>query len=250
MTQYYNPRKTTNLFDPDSKEPFRMSRTKIELFVNCPRCFYLEARLGIARPGGFPFSLNNAVDLLLKKEFDIHRAGKSKHPLMEEYKIDAVPYMHKDIDVWRNARKGISYLFEPANILVFGGIDDIWINSKGELHVVDYKATSKTKEITIDEEWQMSYKRQMEIYQWLFLKNNFNVSDTGYFVYCNGNTDKKAFDKKIEFDIKIIPYKGDCAWIDKAVSDAKKCLMSEKLPGPGADCDFCAYRKETREVEK
>ena len=55
-----------------------------------------------------------------------------------------------------------------------------------ELHIVDYKATSKDDEVNLDAEWQDGYKRQMEIYRWLFINNGFKVSDTGYFVYANG----------------------------------------------------------------
>ena len=42
-----------HLFDPDSTEPFKLSRSGLELFHDCPRCFYLDKRLGIGRPGGF-----------------------------------------------------------------------------------------------------------------------------------------------------------------------------------------------------
>jgi len=38
------------LFDPKSDKPFALSRSKVELFMDCPRCFYLDRRLGIARP--------------------------------------------------------------------------------------------------------------------------------------------------------------------------------------------------------
>lgn len=71
MSQYYNPIRTRNLYDKNSKTLFRLSRSKIDLFLECPRCFYLDRKLGVARPPGFPFSLNSAVDKLLKKEFDI-----------------------------------------------------------------------------------------------------------------------------------------------------------------------------------
>ncbi len=249
MSEYYTPKRVRNLFDPQSKEPFKLSRTKIENFTNCPRCFYIDVRLGTGQPGGFPFTLNNAVDNLLKKEFDIYRAEKSKHPLMKEYKIDAVPFSHEKIEDWRNTKKGITYLHQPTNLLICGGVDDVWINSKGGLHIVDYKATSKTSEITIDEEWQMGYKRQIEVYQWLFRKNGFKVSDVGYFVYCNGNTDKKAFDKKIEFDIKIIPYEGNDAWVENAINEIHKCLVSDAIPGLKEGCDFCDYVKITRDYE-
>jgi hypothetical protein len=74
MSEYYNPKRTKNIYDPSSKEPFKISRSKLDLLLNCPRCFYLDRRLWIDQPPGYPFNLNSAVDELLKKEFDIHRA--------------------------------------------------------------------------------------------------------------------------------------------------------------------------------
>jgi len=109
MSDYYHAHRTRNLFDPKSKEPFRLSRSGLDLFVNCPRCFYIDKRLGTGRPPGFPFSLNSAVDHLLKKEFDIHRAKNKAHPLMKKYGIAAVPVAHKDLDMWRENFQGIRY---------------------------------------------------------------------------------------------------------------------------------------------
>lgn len=250
MSKYYNPNRTKNLYDKNSTQSFRLSRSKIDMFLNCPRCFYLDRKLGVAQPPGFPFSLNSAVDKLLKKEFDTHRANGTTHPLMKHYGVDAIPMVHEKIDEWRDAmRGGITFPIDSTNVVVTGGIDDIWINPKKELLIVDYKATSKEEEVTLDAEWQIGYKRQMEIYQWLFRKNGFKVSSTGYFVYCNGNTDKEAFDGKLEFDIKIIPYIGDDSWVEKTVKEAIDCLKGEKLPESGQDCDFCKYRKAVREFE-
>jgi hypothetical protein len=244
MSEYYNPNRLTRLYNPDSKELFRLSRGKIDNFINCPRCFYLDRKLGVAQPPGYPFSLNSAVDKLLKKEFDIHRAKGTKHPLMETYGIDAVPLAHEKIDEWRDSlRAGITAQIKGTNIVVTGGVDDVWVSPKGEFIIVDYKATSKEQEVTLDADWQDGYKRQMEIYQWLFRQNGFKVSDTGYFVYCNGKTDRKAFDGKLEFDIKIIPYKGDTSWVEKTIHEAIDCLKADKLPESGEDCDFCKYRE-------
>jgi hypothetical protein len=107
MSQYYKPHR-----NPDwnyGGPRFRLSRSKIALFIECPRCFYIDNKLGVARPPGFPFNLNSAVDALLKKEFDTHRAAASKHPLFDTYGIDAIPFMHKDIDVWRENFKGVEF---------------------------------------------------------------------------------------------------------------------------------------------
>lgn len=250
MSKFYNPRRTKRLFDPNSKEPFKISRSKIDLFLNCPRCFYLDRRLGIGRPPGFPFNLNNAVDTLLKKEFDIHRVKKDSHPLMKKYGIDAIPFQYEKINEWRDNWKGVQYLYKPTNFLITGAVDDVWINSKKELIVADYKATSKQKEVSLDADWQIAYKRQVEIYQWLLRKNGFKVSNTAYFVYCNGRTDLEAFDHKIEFNIKVLPYEGTTDWIEGTLKNIYDCLMGENIPEMNEDCDYCRYRKELAKTEK
>ena len=236
-------RRTRNIYDLNSEEPFKLSRSRIENFTRCPLCFYLDLRLGVAQPPGYPFTLNSAVDHLLKKEFDIHRAKAKPHPLMKHYGVDAVPYAHAKLNEWRENFKGIQFLHEPTNFLVTGAVDDIWVNLKGELIVVDYKSTSKDSEINIDAEWQISYKRQMEIYQWLFRKNGFRVSNTGYFVYANGQKDREAFDGRLEFTVVLIPYTGSDSWIEKSLGEAKKCLGADAPPEPSSDCEFCAYRE-------
>lgn len=230
------------LFDPASPEAFKLSRTGIDLFVNCPRCFYLEKRLGIKRPPGFPFTLNSAVDTLLKKEFDIHRAAHTKHPLMAKYGIDAVPVDHRQLPEWRRNFTGIRFLHEPTNLLIYGAIDDLWQNPAGEYIVVDYKSTSKGEAITkLDKEWHEGYKRQMEVYQWLLRQNGFPVSDRGYFVYCNGKTDRKAFDARLEFDITILPYTGKDDWIEPIIEKIHDCLTGETIPSAARDCEYCGY---------
>ncbi len=242
MSEYYNPQRTRSLYDPASAEPFKLSRSKIDLFLNCPRCFYYDRKLGVGRPPGFPFALNSAVDHLLKLEFDIHRVAGTKHPLIEKYGVDARPVAHEDLDKWRHNFTGIQYLHQPTNFLVFGAIDDLWQNSQGEYIVVDYKSTSKDEDITeLNKDWQIGYKRQMEIYQWLLRQNGYKVSSTGYFVYCNGQTDRKAFDAKLEFDITLIAYKGDDSWVEKTITEAHKCLNGNKIPNADPNCDYCNY---------
>ena len=238
------------LYDPKAKEAFRISRSKIDLFVECPRCFYLDRRLGVGRPQGFPFNLNSAVDTLLKKEFDIYRKQKTPHPLMESYGVDAVPFEDARMEKWRENFTGVEAFFEPANFVVFGAVDDIWVDKKGELMVVDYKATSKEAEVTLDAEWQDGYKRQMEVYQWLLRHNDLEVSDTGYFVYANGKRDRETFGSKLEFDVKLIPYEGSDKWIEKTLLEMKKCLDSEDISKSSPDCQYCAYINSVNNATK
>lgn len=251
MSKYYNAKRTRNLYDPQSDQPFSLSRSKIDLFVDCPRCFYMDRRLGVARPPGFPFALNSAVDKLLKQEFDVHRKNGTNHPLIEKYGVDARPVAHEKLDDWRENFVGVQHLHQPTNLMIFGAIDDLWINSKDEYIVVDYKSTSKDEQIVaLDKDWHEGYKRQMEVYQWLLRRNGYKVSDTGYFVYCNGITDKQAFDAKLEFDITLIAYEGSDGWIEDTINKIYHCLRSNTIPEGNPECDYCAYRQAALDVER
>ncbi len=212
--------------------------------MECPRCFYLDRRLGISRPTGFPFNLNSAVDTLLKTEFDRYREAIEPHPLMTEAGINAVPYAHPQLGVWRNNFKGVRTIHENTNLEVFGAIDDIWRDVEtNELLVVDYKATSKSAEVSLDAAWQNSYKRQMEIYQWLLRRHGLNVSARGWFVYCNGRRDLPAFDAKLQFTIKLIPYDGDDSWIENTLVEIRDTLNADTPPAKKRRCEYCAFAR-------
>lgn len=235
-----------------SGSKWKLSRSKLDLFTECPRCFYLDNKLGVGRPKGPSFTLNLAVDALLKKEFDIHRAKKSRHPLMEKYGVDAIPFSHEKLNEWRENFKGMQYVHPKTGLTISGAIDDIWVNPRGELIIVDYKATAKDGRIETlsDSGWDKQYKRQMEVYQWLFRRAGFKVSNIGYFVYVNGQKDKKAFDGRLEFDVTLINHKGDDSWVEGAIIEAKKCLDEDALPNPSSTCEYCMYRKFVREVQE
>lgn len=241
MSQYYKPNRKTDWNYGGAR--FRLSRSKIALFMDCPQCFYIDNKLGVARPPGFPFNLNSAVDALLKKEFDIHRVAVSKHPIMTQYGVDVVPFSHPDMDVWRENFKGIEFKHEPTGFMVSGAVDDVWVNPEGELIVVDYKATSKDARIeSLDEAWHDGYKQQMEIYQWLLRQKGFTVSNTGYWVYANATKDRAAFDGKLEFELTLIAHAGKTDWIEGTLIRLKACLDTDELPTATPDCDYCRYR--------
>jgi hypothetical protein len=203
--------------------------------------------MGVGRVDSYPYSLNLAVDALLKKEFDLYRARKEPHPMMVTCGVEAIPFRHKNFLEWRDSLEGIRVLHTPTNFLLFGIPDDIWENEKGELIVVDYKATSTIATITLD--GRASYKRQMECYQWLLRGNGFSVSNTGYIVYANAIKDKNMFDRTLEFTMQMLPYEGSDTWIDDALLGAKECLMADQPPSYVEDCEWCAYRRDADSVE-
>ena len=230
---------------PEKQDLYKLSRSKVDFFLNCPRCFYMDRRLGIVQPPGFPFNLNSAVDNLLKNEFDYYRNLQKPHPYIERLGLNAVPFQHEKLDKWRHNFSGVVYQHEALKLHLFGAVDDIWINlDTEELIVVDYKATSKNSEINLDADWQIGYKRQMEFYQYLLRNNDFKVSDTGYFVYCNGIKDKDRFDEKLDFKISLLDYKGNGDWIEETLENLVELLNKEEIPGYNEECKYCDYQKK------
>ena len=236
--------RTRNLYDPNCEKPYRLSRSRIENFMRCPRCFYIDRKLGIDVPSGPPFTLNIAVDTLLKKEFDVHRENGTPHPYMIDAGIDAVPAIHPMLDDWRKNFVGIRYLHTPTNLEIQGAIDDLWIGPDGKYIVADYKATAKKSEINLDADWQISYKRQMEVYQWLLRKNGLDVSNESWFVYCNGQLDNEGFNGKIDFTIHMLPYIANDDWVEDAIIAAAETLKSDTPPVGADDCKLCTYRQD------
>ena len=241
------------LYDPFTSESFRISRSAIDLYLRCPRCFYLDKKLGLSRPSLPGWPINNAVDQLLKNEFDTLRKNGLPHPLMEKYGIKAIPFNHPNFPLWRDdvyRRLGAFVLHEETNFKICGIIDDLWLNKKSqEIHIVDYKATSTGREISLDDKYKEAYKKQAEIYQWIFRRLGFNVSNTTYFLFANAKKDRPSFEGELNFELSIIPYQGNDSWVEPIIFEIKNTLESDKIPSPKEDCEYCAYRGLIKEVE-
>jgi CRISPR/Cas system-associated exonuclease Cas4 (RecB family) len=250
MADYWRERQIP--YRPGQKAPFKISRSKIELFMQCPRCFWLDVRLKIVRPSSPPFNINKAIDELFKKEFDHYRSQKKPHPLMVEFNVNAIPFEHDRLGEWRENFTGVAVVHQPTNLHIFGAVDDLWCDPEGNVIVVDYKATAKDREVNIDSDWQIAYKRQMEVYQWLLRQNGLTVSNLGYFVYTNGRMDLDGFNDRVEFRTKVIPYTGNPDWVEPTIEKMKQCMDGD-MPAVGNSamggaCEFCAYARARTEL--
>ena len=226
-----------------------LSRSKLELFTECPRCFYANLKLGIKRPPSFPLSLNNAVDALFKKEFDQHRAAGTVHPLLQKAGVSAIPFQHPEFEDWRTRNRGVRFFHAKSGFEVYGLVDDIWQDQASqELIVADYKATSKSTEVSLDAEWQNSYKRQVEVYQWLLRQRGFKVSRMAYFVYTNARQDLLKFGDTLKFVTKLVPHLGNTQWIEAALQRAAKLLKQVKPPPVTPTCKFCEFIQQSKRI--
>ncbi len=225
----------------------QLSRTKIELFLDCPRCFHAEVALDLPRVSSLPFTLNNAVDHLFKAEFDLYRAARQPHPLFTRVNLDAVPYSNEEFDAWRTNSKGVRWTDPQTGWTLQGAVDDLWENGDGSLHVADYKATSKAGDVTAAG-LHASYRRQAEVYQFLVRRQNLVVSDTAWFVYANGIKTADRFDNCLTFNTVLVPYIGNDGWVLETFRDAVKVASGPESPAPRSGCAWCEFVSKRRNL--
>ena len=239
--------RTKKLFKPGVK--FEFSRTKVEEYLNCKRCFYLDRKLGLEKPQSLPLSINSAIDTLLKREFDRFRLNQTIHPLILQNNLSLVPFKHLEFEKWRNNRNGVRCNFMGYEF--YGAVDDIWVNEMNELFVVEYKSTASTEPvISLDKDYHKIYKRQVEIYQWILRNIGFKVSEIAYFVYCTGDKNRASFESLMHFNMNLIPYTGDTSWVEACLKELINCIESDIIPAVNTKCEYCNYYSARKEIQK
>ena len=241
------------IFDNRNTEPYEISRFRIENFIHCPACFYMQQVEGIKFPSTPGFNINEATDILLKRDFDFYRGKKETHPfLIEKGLKHIIPFEHPDLNLWTQslhfgAEGRMNFIHKESNLKVGGGLDDVWLNTKtNKIHIVDFKSTSQKKNsgpITLDGYWKGSYKRQMDLYVWVMRNKGFDLDDIGYFLYCDGDrfTENSFLRENIalmEFKMTLIPYKTDTSWIEPNLIKIKNILTKHQRPEHSKNCEF------------
>ena len=240
--------RSSSIYEPNQTSDFKISRGKFSDFLTCKRCFYLDRVIGLEVPGTPGWSLNETTDLLLKKEFDECREKQVPHRLFGRNGLDKfVPFLHDDIDKWRDSlHHGLIHRFKDSNIILTGGVDDIWqdLDSK-KLAVVDYKSQAKkglvTKDDYLEDPYHASYKIQMDFYAYLLINMGFSVNENAYFLVCNARREKKSFSKIMLFDEYIIPYQWNVDWLEYEIENMVKIMNNNVIPDPNISCKNCAY---------
>lgn len=219
----------------------KISRSGLKLFLECPRCFWLDLHHKVKRPPGYPYTLSSAVDYLVKREFDKFRAEGTLPPVLKNAGIkDAKLYNGDDLEDWRNNFKGISYFDESLNAILYGAVDDVLEFKDGSLGVIDYKS-SGSREITIYED----YQKQMDTYNYILQELGYETYPEAFFVFYKvvkeGET---GFANALKFTEEVRPVKVNKDWVgpafERAVALARQATPPREGPAKG-HCDHCHY---------
>ena len=248
--------RSRNIYQPGSKTDFKISRGKFTDFLTCQKCFYMDRVKGVVSPSLPGWSLNAATDELLKKEFDLCRLSRTPHRLFEKFDLKhIIPFDHPDIEKWQDSlRAGLMSRHDNTNIILTGGVDDIWLNTiTDELIVVDYKSQSNRRPVEpwsyLSSVYHTAYKIQLDFYAYLLKEMGFEVATTGYFLVCNGDKEADSFNGKLEFSETIIPYETETDWIKPEIDKMYKLMNSCNVPSSNPSCENCAYVARRAEIE-
>ena len=196
------------------------------------------------------------TDILLKKEFDLCREQQKAHRIFGEYGLEnVVPFKHTDIDKWRDSlHHGLQHQIEGTNIVLHGGVDDVWHDLKtDQVIIADYKSQASKYEVTtqgyLAAGYHQSYKVQMDVYAYLLGKMGFDVSEISYFYVCNAVESAGSFNGKMIFTETLVPYAWDTRWLEQSFNQMIEVLNSTELPNKNPACENCAYAFQRMNLE-
>jgi len=215
----------------------QLSPNSLNLFLECPHCFWLDKNLGIKRPPPYPYALNSAVDGLLKEEFDTYRAKNLPHPLLAENNIKAHLFGNqKLLNQWRNNFAGIRYFDEALQATLFGAVDDVLEFEGPEgcptIAPLDYKSTGSTAAKVYDR-----FQLQLDTYTFLMEKNGYKTPRKGYLAFYI--VDKsRGFIDRLPFRKEVVEIDTNPSDIYEIFKDAVGCLKNQTPPPHSSDCQF------------
>lgn len=217
----------------------QLSPNSLDLFLECPHCFWLEKRKGVKRPSPYPYALNMAVDILLKQEFDSYRIKGESHPLLLANNIPAKLFSNQALlNQWRSNRVGIRFYDQTLNATLLGAVDDILEFSDGKFAPLDYKSTG-SKVATVYDRFQT----QMDIYTFLLEKNGFPTPRKGYLAFYIVNKED-GFGDRLPFRKELQEIETNPSDIPELFTDAVKLLTTGIPPQHSLDCRFGHWFRE------
>lgn len=217
----------------------KLSPNSLNLFLECPACFWLEKNKNIKRPPEYPYQLNLELDSLLRDEFDAYRKMRQQPPLLADKKVKANLFGNqKLLNQWRSKSAGLQYFDEKLKATLFGAIDDVLESEDGKLSPLDYKSTNSSPEKIYD-----VFQLQMDVYSFLLEKNGYKTSKKAYLAFYIIDK-RKGFLDRIPFKKDFLQITTNPGEVYDIFKDAVALLGAENCPAHSQDCKFYNWSKK------
>ncbi len=224
----------------------KLSPSTLNIFLECPRCFWLDKVKGIKRPRGIFPSLPGGMDLVIKRYFDGFRLNGGMPPEVQGKLPGELFSNIATLEKWRNWRNSdLRYEDKASNATLIGALDDCLVED-GCYIPLDYKTRGSEPR----GDHRKYYQNQLDCYCLMLESCGFRTKGLAYLLYYWPQ--EVSQDSVVKFHVEPIRIETNIESAKRIVQDAAK-LLSGPMPKPGANCEYCtrvAQRKDEHRAIK
>jgi CRISPR/Cas system-associated exonuclease Cas4 (RecB family) len=216
----------------------QLSPSALSLYLECPKCFWLQKVNGIHRPQQI-FALQSNFDRILKPYFDKFRKEKKLPPELAG-KVEGLLFDDQELlEKWRNALKPTLKYRHPQyeNFTLAGGLDDCLFDGRYYIPV-DFKTTGSS---SFEENSEKYYQHQLDIYNLLLEENGYKTKGIAYLVYYK--PEEVVNEGLMRFQIVVKKMETDHKRALRLFEDAIE-VLNGPMPKSHSECQFCSWAND------
>lgn len=212
----------------------RLSPSSLNIFLDCPKCFWLEKNKSIKRPRGIFPSLPGGMDLVIKTYFDTYRVKNEMPPEVKDKLPGKLFSNMSKLEKWRSwSLTDLSYEDNNINAALSGALDDC-LTEDGFYIPLDYK----TRGSELIEDPRKYYQTQLDCYCLILDSSGFKTKGLAYLLYF---WPLEVFEKgMMHFKVEPIKIETNLDAAKKIFRDAVTCLKKE-IPKASPNCEYCNF---------
>ena len=218
------------------RQVVKISPSSLNLFLECPRCFWLQMNKGFRRPKGPSSTLPSGVDYTLKAYFDYWRKQGGEPPILRGKLPGKLLTKQDMISKFRSRSFGI--FDTEAQAYFMGMLDDALELPDGSIVPLDNKTRGFPPT-----EVHPSYQNQMGAYTLFLRENNLPTKNLAYLVYWFFDHKNMDLERPLDFNISVKEIKTEPDRMRAVFRAAVSLLRQEIMPDAADNCTFCRYRR-------
>ncbi|MCM8780462.1 MAG: PD-(D/E)XK nuclease family protein [Candidatus Omnitrophica bacterium] len=204
----------------------KLSPSSLNLFLECPRCFWLYINKNIKRPEKPVATITTGLDRVIKGYFESFRDTDKLPPILQG-KLPGKLMRNLPHKGW------LEFVDWQVQAKLGGYLDECLDLGDNFYAALDHKTRGTKPEST-----HPAHQFQMDAYTFLLECNHFSTKRVAYLVYYV----PKIFAGKntVEFDVIPFELKTDPQHVQKVFYEALEVLR-KPIPAPDRDCEFCQW---------
>jgi hypothetical protein len=204
----------------------KLSPSSLNLFLDCPRCFWLYVNKNIKQPGGPVATITTGIDRVVKEYFNLCRS-QNVLPLFLQGKISGRLANNLPKNGW------LEFIDNKYDARLGGYLDECIKLENNCYAVLDHKTRGSRPDAI-----HKAYQLQMDAYTFLLEKNNLPTQKTAYIVYYIPL--KTASGTDFQFEALVKELKTDPQRAEEVFYRALE-VLHKPIPALSENCDFCQW---------